>query len=370
MRMAKKHLEIIQNTGSTEYVSSSCIDKLYALAYEDIANGVESQLDATSNVQGWIRCSAAYEDAVRYLAGIDSGDIPRFQNLHIDVTNNNYYIRFEDSNARDFCVTNWGDGVGVTTNTLANVTLTDAVRTLFRNAMSIVKFNEFKYFTGFSNNANLTCLFTPANNNLTSSLEEITMPAVNLTYDAAYRDRSPFYRCTNLKRVNWNNCNLTTRFSSEGTLYYGLYLGCSSLDWYDGILPPGCTEISSSMFYDSGVTKIVVPEGVTYMHSLQSANACVYVELPTSMVKLHAQGWTRDMKPQYGGSGELVLACKATTPPTLTDTSGYHDSWTTIYVPDDCLSAYQTAWSDFPKCRGIYGFSSMPAEYKAMGTIE
>ena len=63
------HLEIIQPTDRVEVVTIDMIDKLYNLAYEDANSGITSQLDASSNVQGNIEVSAAYEDAVNFLAG-------------------------------------------------------------------------------------------------------------------------------------------------------------------------------------------------------------------------------------------------------------------------------------------------------------
>lgn len=53
--------------------------------------GIASQITSGENdIVGYIRSSAAYKDAVEYLRA-------KFPNLTIDIPNNNYYIRFEDS---------------------------------------------------------------------------------------------------------------------------------------------------------------------------------------------------------------------------------------------------------------------------------
>lgn len=103
----KINLTISQPTDKIEQVSSAIIDKLYQLAYGD---GAESQLTSTSDVKGTIQANEAYEDAIRYLAGIDSGDTPRFANLHINVAPTNYFVRFRDEEFARIAIQKWGNG--------------------------------------------------------------------------------------------------------------------------------------------------------------------------------------------------------------------------------------------------------------------
>ena len=97
--MSINHLNIEQATSSIEVVSSSVIDKLYELAQNP-------SLDVSSNIQGNLQVSRAYEDAVTFLTN-------KFSNLQINVTGGTY-IRFSDSLVQSICATNWGDGNGVT----------------------------------------------------------------------------------------------------------------------------------------------------------------------------------------------------------------------------------------------------------------
>lgn len=84
------NLKIIQASDRIENVNSQVIDKLYRLAYEDPSIGLTASISSGENdIVGYIRSTAAYQDAVEYLRA-------KFPNLTIDIPNNNYYIRFED----------------------------------------------------------------------------------------------------------------------------------------------------------------------------------------------------------------------------------------------------------------------------------
>ena len=115
-----------------EVVSTAVIDKLYELA--------QTNLDESSDVQGNLQVTRAYEDAVSYL-------LNKFSNLQINVTSGTY-LRFADSVVQSICATNWGDGTGIT-KTQAAIVNSD-LRTPIQNSSqkaNIVSFDELKYFT-------------------------------------------------------------------------------------------------------------------------------------------------------------------------------------------------------------------------------
>ena len=130
--MAISHLNLNQTTSSIEVVTSAIIDKLYELA--------QTNLDETSDVQGNLQVVHTYEDAVTYL-------LNKFPNLQINVTSG-AYIRFADQTVASICMTNWGDGIGVATTNVANVT---SLSSKFKGNRSIVHFDELKYFTKLVN---------------------------------------------------------------------------------------------------------------------------------------------------------------------------------------------------------------------------
>lgn len=112
--MAKKHLVINQNTGVTENVSQECVNKLYAISYENVGASIDGQIDSNSDVRGNIRVPVAYEDRLQYLR-------TKFPNLTI--TADSVYVSFRDPNVEAACIAAFStDGVGVTDADAARVT--------------------------------------------------------------------------------------------------------------------------------------------------------------------------------------------------------------------------------------------------------
>lgn len=348
------HLEIKQSTDRTETVSAQTIDKLYQLAFEDQSQGITSQLDATSDVQGRIEAPSAYEDAVRYLAGIDPGDTKRFQNLYITIPNQNYYIRFKDPIVKRICESNWGDGVGLTVRAASQVTSLNGV---FNNASDkgdITSFNEFKYFTGLQDYGGQFVNMP--------KLKEITCPAVpmklngNILFNQVGNDQG------NAFVVNWNG----------GTVYYDgtyvakIYEQCTNLDDSINIFPTqqSFRYIRNDLYGGKGIylcerctnlTKVVFPEGYQEISFVPRNNTSLqYVEFPSTITWLGTwRDWGRD-----NGHRVAAVVIKATTPPLAwagdINNSSQALSWLNyaslplaIYVPDSAVNTYksQTDWS-------------------------
>lgn len=354
--MVKKHIKVNQINIQEKIVPSELITKLYNFIKrteygEEVWDAMDehnigNSLKGSFKIKGF-----TYEEYIN--------KINEYFEDTLAIESEGYYILFEDENSKQilFNAINWTEE-GITAEQAANINLTASSTQI--SGTSIVYFNEFKYFTS---NGGLTDLFKNC-----TSLKEVTMPPIVTSWSRTYWDHGPFFNCKSLTKVNWNNCTITG--GDKYKKYHGLYGWCSSIKWYDGILPPGCDEISDGMFNNSGVEKIIAPEGITYMTAINSSVKCVYIELPTTVTEISAAGWGQNMNSRNGGTGHIVLACKAITPPTLLSTGGFHDADTTIYVPDESVSEYQSAWSSFPRLSGIYGLSELPQTYKDMGTIE
>lgn len=127
-----KKLKIVQNNVQ-EKTKDSVVEKLYALTKSDDTTPAIAE---SAELEGNVRVDAAYEDSVTYLRN-------KFPNLTIDVTDNNYYIRFADKEVERVLLENGvGNGVGITK--------TDARRTnvkqWFRENKTITSFDEFEWF--------------------------------------------------------------------------------------------------------------------------------------------------------------------------------------------------------------------------------
>lgn len=384
------HLEIKQSTDRTETVSSQTIDKLYQLAFEDQNLGITSQLDATSDVQGRIEAPAAYEDAVRYLAGIDPGDTKRFQNLYINIPNQNYYVRFEDPVVSDYCISLYGGGVGMTRTTLAAVTTVG--RLWSANSTSkmpddlksqVTTLNDFQYFTGISSTENIVLNFPNA--------VSITFPSKTF-YDSSAYARRIVQNCKNIQHINYNNAqfvrDLDNRSDDAVDVYRPIYQNNAIADWDDSLVP-NQTDLNHIELFASWtkIQKIIYPEGITRIGGRsQENNSLQYLEFPTTVTNIgKAFGFGQDNKHRIG-----AMVVKATTPPIWygwnpnnTSGSGHGFGWdnfpVAIYVPDSAVTAYKSvvnngtnseqAWASPYIQDLIKPLSELPQIYRDMGTV-
>lgn len=376
------HLELIQSTGNIEHVSSQLIDKLYRLSLEDPEHGITSELDGTSVVQGSLQAPAAYEDAVRYLVGISAGDTKRFQDLYITIPNNNYYLRLKDPTISQYCITNYGDGVGVTRSNLTSVTW----NTFFGkqgstiNKSSVTSLQDFQYFTGV----------TLENNNLItdfSNATEIKFPQTTIVNTSSQYPRSLISNVDNLQNIDYNGVT----FVSGGGIT--VISGNDVItDFDESFIPSEQIDFDKIQLFRSWtkLQSIIFPEGVTKTGDTFRGNQQLkYVEFPStiqSLGNLYEIG--RD------GSNSYAIAIKATTPPVAyyrpNDTTNNQGGWnwhkfpTAIYVPDNAVSTYknvtplaigsgggelQLIWCCQDIIDLIKPMSEMPSSLKAYGTI-
>ena len=208
-------------------------------------------IEGTLNIAG-----SVYKDSVEFVR-------EQYPNLALNVAGG-YYIRFADKAVQDICVTNWGDGIGITEAQAAAVT---SLSTKFTSNTEITSFDELKKFTGLTTISsrafygatnlqsidltNITTLTNGANFKNASSLNIVlNMPNYTgvIPYGAfentaisgienlgsatiiqgsanvnagGWDNHAAFRKCTNLKYANLP--------STLTTIQYAAFAGCTQL---------------------------------------------------------------------------------------------------------------------------------------------
>ena len=299
------HLNLNQTTSSIEVVSSSVIDKLYELA--------QTSLDETSDVQGNLQVTHAYEDAVSYL-------LAKYTNLQINVTGG-AYIRFTDLAVQAICATNWGDGVGITT---LQASIVSNLGIKFGYNSSITSFNELKKFT---NVVKLNTLEFKNCTNLTSiDLSNITDTTTQSWFQGCSK-LSNVIGLSNLSYIpaySFDNCNFSTIDVSNATI-----IGASAFNYNRNntkIIFGAISEIGQSAFF--GNFKLVK------------------VDIPSTITKIGQMAFNKNndtYQSQY-------FVVRAITPPTIDSTTfSFHVNNCPIYVPDESIDTYKadSVWSNY-----------------------
>ena len=107
----------------------------------------------------------------------------------------------------------------------------------------------------------------------------------------------------------------------------------------------GATSISTNAFYSCGkLTTITIPNSVKSIGSsaFHICNNLTNVVIPNSVTNIGVDAF-------YGCKSLTTMTVLATTPPTLVNIDAISSATTSIYVPDESVSAYQSAtnWSNF-----------------------
>ncbi|MBQ9231583.1 MAG: leucine-rich repeat protein [Prevotella sp.] len=309
----------------------------YGSVVFDADNNILSNSSQRPDLQGVINIAGnAYEDSANALREYFGAS------LTLNITGA-YYIRFSDDVVRQLCATNWGDGTGLTREQAAAVS---SVGTIFMGNTEIVAFDELRLLSGLDSISESyggqTAEGVPLQSTFyaCTSLVRVSMPPVNITYGnirALYGDRSPLAGCTSLTHVDWGMCH--------PAYTHMLYYGCTSLDYYDGILPKGLTSIGNAMFFNCrSLTRMIFYEGITeFGESLfQNCLALRYVVFPASTKVISLVSLTRDAY-----TGGIHIAIRAINPPACS-TGGYNRTMH-FYVPDESVDTYKATpgWSTY-----------------------
>lgn len=239
------NLTIEQNTSAVENVNSAVIDKLYTLSQDQ---------DIQIQLQGNIITTAAYEDAVIYLR-------QKYPNLTITIQDNNYYIRFVDSEVERVLIENSisSDGIGISKNDA--LLLSKLPSNLFMNNTTVQTFDELGQFGNIEITQNC---FNGATNLRSIDLSKVTKIS-------GYRT---FQGCSSLN-IKLNIPNLTSlgNFSFAGSgiteienlgnitkipgYNAGSFSGCQNLTKVT--LPPSCIELGDGAFSNCKNLSIIGP---------------------------------------------------------------------------------------------------------------
>ena len=233
-------------------------------------------------------------------------------------------ITFADTNVKALCVANWNTNGDDELSYAEAAAVTD-LGEVFKDNTAITSFNELQYFTG------LTAIGSHAFYYCTS-LSSITIPntvtsiglcafdgctdltSVEIPNSVTSIDVCAFNRCTGLKSLTIGNL-----VESIGFAAFAECEGLTSLT-----IPNSVTSIGDHAFHRcAGLTSLTIGNNVDTIKVAAFADC----------------------------SGLSMMMVKASEPPTLTDTNVFHGVTTSIpvYVPNDSLSAYQSAdvWSNF-----------------------
>lgn len=185
-------LNIQQSTQSSETVTSALIEKLYNLAINSTVEDENNSLEMS--LTGSIYSISAYESSVLYLR-------EKFPNLTITVRDNNFYIRFADSEVERVLINSdiSTDHVGVSKSDVNKLVVLS--NNLFKNNTTIQSFNELQQFL------------------------------------SVQIGNSCFEDCTNLNQIN---------LSKATTIGNSAFSGCSALS--GNIYSPSLTSIGTKAF--------------------------------------------------------------------------------------------------------------------------
>ena len=249
-------LNIQQSTQSSETVTSALIEKLYNLAINSTVEDENNSLEMS--LTGSIYSISAYESSVVYLR-------EKFPNLTITIRDNNFYIRFADSEVERVLINSdiSTDHTGVSKSDVNRLVILS--NNLFKNNTTIQSFNELQQFLSVQignscfegctnlNQINLSKVTSIGNNAFNGcSALSISVNCPNLTSIG----RNAFKNCSNLQAIT--NLGLVNMIQDSA------FSGCTLLE--TATLPSN-TSIIKRYVFDSCLNLTTV-SGLTQVTEL------------------------------------------------------------------------------------------------------
>lgn len=317
-------LQYVRVIGFDEnYTSNNILKTLQSLA-EDGFHGINDNGERDNSIipvmRGKLLCSDNYSPDLLY--SLQS----YFPHIQFNMTGI-AYIDFKDELVKSICAMAWGAGTGE-----VNLSQAKRVTTLgerFKNK-EIVHFDEFKYWTGYTNSREF-------------NTEDANLNRV---------DTTPFAGCTSLESITLpaNIYNIALSFFANTKISSIVIPKSVGLAY--GRVFNNCTNLTTIIFEDGGD----VPLRIGNDYWLENTPLTVLV-LPARISKIDNY-WRR-------GSNIQKLYIKATVPPTLENGWGDNPNECDLYVPIGCRDAYRKvdSWIGF-KSITEYDFDTNPHNVK------
>ena len=249
-------LNIQQSTQSSETVTSALIEKLYNLAINSTVEDENNSLEMS--LTGSIYSISAYESSVLYLR-------EKFPNLTITIRDNNFYIRFADSEVERVLINSdiSTDHTGVSKSDVNKLVI--LANNLFKNNTTIQSFNELQQFLSVQIGG--SCFEGCTN------LNQINLSKATTIGNNAFSGCSALsgnVNCPNLTSIGVNafkNCSNLQGITSLGLvniIYDSAFSGCTILE--TAVLPSNTAMIKGNAF--NGCLNLTTVSGLTQITEL------------------------------------------------------------------------------------------------------
>lgn len=241
----------------------------------------------------------------------------RVINLNLDS-----YIDFADPAVAEICISNWGDGTGLTRRA-AMFLKNNQLQNVFNSNTDITSFNELRFFAGI----------TGINNSVFEGCSNLT--SVMLPSSIRYLQASSFSGCSSLESIN-----LVSGIDEIRGL---AFTNCSSLA-IEINLPNLNSFLAYDAFKNTGITKIKSLGTIStlgYYANFSNCRSLTEVVLPATLTVMNRQ--------HFNGCVNLkTVKILATTPPSVTNSNFYNCGDAKIYVPysedHSIINAYREVW--------------------------
>ena len=159
-----------------------------------------------------------------------------------------------------------------------------------------------------------------------------------------------FAGCIKLREIN---CQYATT-DKRSLIVNNVFIGFAPAGITEYTIPAGVTKIGWGAFKRfENLKKVTIPEGVTLISSdaFYKCNGLESITIPSSVTTI---GWGAF----HECNNLMSVYCKPTTPPTISD--GYYGVFSkilTIYVPNNSITAYKTAYGWSYHADNIVGYN-------------